>query len=93
MDAQTIAACTGSTLKDAWIYAQPLTSAMERFRIDTKLRQAAFLATAAIESQNLTKVEEDLYYKDPARLALIYPRAFKKRSRGIAFYSQPFRAR
>lgn len=89
MDAQTIAACTGSTLEDAWIYAQPLTAAMERFRIDSKLRQAAFLATAAIESQNLTKVEESLYYKDPARLASIYPRVFKNAAEAMPFTRNP----
>lgn len=89
MDAQTLARCTSSTLENAWVYAQPLTAAMERFRIDTARRQAAFLATVAIESLNLSKVEEGLYYKDAARLAKIYPRAFKSAADAEHFARNP----
>lgn len=76
MDASTIAECTGASMANALVYEEPLTTAMERFDINTPRRQAAFLATVAVESQNLSKVEEGLYYKDAARLAKIYPRAF-----------------
>lgn len=89
MDAEVVARCTGSTLKDAWVYAQPLTATMERFRIDSPKRQSAFLATVAIESMNLSKVEEDLYYKDAARLARIYPRAFKNAADAQPFTRNP----
>ncbi|MGJ7497177.1 glycoside hydrolase family 19 protein [Variovorax sp. RT4R15] len=89
MDAQTLAKCTGATLQDAEVYAQPLTAAMDRFHIDTPKRQAAFLATIAIESMNLTKVEEGLYYKDAARLAKIYPRAFKSAADAEPFARNP----
>lgn len=77
MDAQTLARCTGATLSNAEKFAVAITEAMDRFEIDTARRQAAFLATVSVESMKLSKVEEDLYYKDAARLARIYKRAFQ----------------
>ena len=74
---EQLARATGATYSNAQTYHPHLQAAMERFAIDTTMHGAAFFATLAIESQNLAKVEEDLYYKDPARLARIYPRAFK----------------
>ncbi len=68
---------TGSTPADAIRFADPLSAAMALFAIDSPRRISAFLATVAIESGNLRKLEEDLYYKDPSRLADIYPRAFR----------------
>ena len=70
-------------------YAEPLTEAMERFHIDSPTRQAAFLATIAVESQNLTAVQEGLYYKDPVRLAKIYPRAFKSAADAASYAKNP----
>lgn len=77
MDAQTLAQCTGASLPAAEKFAPHLTAAMDRFKIDTPLRQAAFLATVAVESAHLKSTEEGLYYKDPQRLADIYPRVFQ----------------
>lgn len=78
MTPDQLAKATEATLSDALIYHAPLLRAMERFKIDNPRRRAAFLGgTVAIESQHLKKVEESLYYKDAARLAAIYPRAFK----------------
>lgn len=89
MDAATIADCTGASMANAIRFAEPLTEAMDRFQINSDRRQAAFLATVAIESQNLSKVEEGLYYKDPERLAKIYPRAFKNASEAAPFARNP----
>lgn len=89
MDAQTLANCTSSTLADAQTYADALSAAMDRFSIDTPTRQAAFLATVAIESAKLSQVEEGLYYKDAARLAAIYPRAFKNAAEAQTYTCNP----
>ena len=62
---------------------------MVRFDICSLQRQAAFLATVAVESAHLGKMEEDLYYKDPARLARIYPRAFKNAAAAVPYVRNP----
>ncbi len=72
-----ISRATGATPANATRFAGPLNEAMQLFRIDTPRRQAAFLATVGVESARLTATEEGLYYTDAARLARIYPRAFK----------------
>ena len=74
---EQLAAATSSPYGNAQTYHQPLLDGMTRFNIDSLQRQAAFLATVAVESQHLSAVEEGLYYKDASRLARIYPRAFK----------------
>lgn len=89
MEPSVIADCTGSNMANAIRYAEHLTQAMDTFQINTPIRQAAFLATIAIESQNLSKVEEGLYYKDPARLATIYPRVFKSQSDAAPYARNP----
>ncbi|WP_315127189.1 glycoside hydrolase family 19 protein [Comamonas antarctica] len=80
-----IAASTGATPANATRFRDALNTAMARFQINTPRRQAAFLATVGVESTRLTATEEDLYYRDPARLARIYPRAFK-----TALAAQPY---
>ena len=72
-----LAAATTAPYGNARQHHPHLLAAMAQFNIDSLQRQAAFLATIAVESQNLTKMEENLYYKDATRLAAIYPRAFK----------------
>lgn len=72
-----LALATGADTADAIRYAEPLSAAMALFDITGTSNRAAFLATLAVESGHLRKVEEDLYYKDAARLANIYKRAFK----------------
>ena len=62
---------------------------MVRFDICSLQRQAAFLATVAVESAHLGKMEEDLYYKDPDRLARIYPRAFKNAAAAVPYARNP----
>lgn len=89
MEPSVLADCTGATMANAIRYAEPLTFAMERFEINTPKRKAAFLATVAVESMNLSKVEEGLYYKDPVRLAKIYPRAFKTAADAVPYAKNP----
>jgi putative chitinase len=72
-----IARACNARRSDALMYTEHLNNAMARFDINNRQRACAFLATVAIESQNLSKVEEGLYYKDAHRLAAIYPRAFR----------------
>ena len=74
---EQLASATSAPYGNAKTYHQPLLDGMTRFNIDNLQRQAAFLATVAVESQHLSAVEEGLYYKDASRLARIYPRAFK----------------
>lgn len=76
LNATQIARYTRAAQANAEKYAAGLNEAMTRFEITTPRRVAAFLATLAVESQNLSKVEEDLYYKNAERLVSIYPRAF-----------------
>lgn len=84
-----LAAATGASSANALKYIDPLNAAMALFDISTPQRKAAFLATVAVESVNLSKVEEDLYYKDSARLARIYPRAFKTAADAAPFARNP----
>lgn len=74
---EQLAAATSAPYGNAQTYHPHLQSAMAQFDINSLQRQAAFLATVAVESAHLSAVEEGLYYKDAARLARIYPRAFK----------------
>lgn len=74
---EQLAAAASSPYGNAKVYHQHLLDAMERFNIDSLQRRAAFLATVSVESAHLSAVEEGLYYRDAARLARIYPRAFK----------------
>ena len=74
---EQLAAATSAPYGNAKVHHPHLEAAMGRFNIDSLQRQAAFLATVSVESQQLSKMEEGLYYKDAARLARIYPRAFK----------------
>lgn len=77
MTAQEIARACGALPADALLYGEAMNEAMARYEINTKQRRAAFLATVAIESAYLSKVQEGLYYRDAERLASIFPRAFK----------------
>jgi len=89
MEASLIADCTGASMANAIRYAEHLTHAMDRFEINNRNRQAAFLATISVESMKLTKVEEGLYYKDPERLAKIYPRAFDNAQEATPYARNP----
>ena len=74
---EEIARACRSTLEDANRFCGPLNEAMRRFDISTPRRQAAFLATVAIESAYLRTTRENLNYTKPERLVALFPRAFK----------------
>lgn len=84
-----LAAATTAPYGNAKQYHPHLLAAMGQFDITSLQRQAAFLATVAVESQNLTKMEESLYYKDATRLAAIYPRAFKSAIAALPYTRNP----
>ena len=54
-------------------FADPLSSAMSEFEINTAARQAAFLAQIAHESSELARLEESLHYS-PSRIMEVFDR-------------------
>lgn len=83
---EQLAKGTGSTIISAFKFHQHLNDGMRRFEIKTPRQIAAFLATVGIESAHLTATEESLYYRDAARLADIYKRAFG----GVPAKAEPY---
>ena len=86
---EQLASATSAPYGNAKTYHQPLLDAMGRFDICSLQRQAAFLATVSVESARLSSPEESLYYKDPDRLARIYPRAFKNAAAAAPYARNP----
>lgn len=86
---EQLAAATSAPIGNADVLHPHMEAAMTRFNIDSLLRQAAFLATVSVESARLTKLEENLYYKDAQRLAAIYPRAFRNAMEAEPFVRNP----
>ncbi|WP_445289072.1 glycoside hydrolase family 19 protein [Variovorax atrisoli] len=76
IDTQTLIDCTGATRANAERFVVHLADGMNRFRIHSVNAMACFLGQLSIESENLSKVEEDLYYTTPARLREIFPSLF-----------------
>lgn len=60
----------------ARLFAEPLAAACARFGITTPARIAGFVAQCRVESVNFTVLEEQLSYRDPARIASIFRTAF-----------------
>ena len=56
----------------ARLFADPLHAAMKLNAIDTEARQAAFIAQCIVESQNFTRLEENLFYTTPSRINDIF---------------------
>jgi len=57
-------------------FAEPLAEACTKFGIDTAQRLAGFIGQCMIESARFTKLEENLFYRDPARIAGIFRTGF-----------------
>ena len=69
--------CTQSELNFAQRYWPLAQQYLQPYEINDNVRRlAAFLATISIESGQLEKTEESLYYKDPLRIATIFKRVF-----------------
>lgn len=70
------ATATGATDDNAAKYFDAAVAAMDRFKIAEPAAAAAFLANVSVETMKLTKMEEDLHYRDPERLARLFLRVF-----------------
>lgn len=72
----------------AELWAEPLTTAMAAYAIDTPARQAAFLATIGHESHGLSRLEENLSYS-AERLMQIWPARFPTRALAERYAGRP----
>lgn len=82
-----IAAGIGPT--QARIFVEPLNSACTQFGIDSPLRAAMFIAQAAHESAGFSRLEENLHYRDPMRIAKVWPTRFTGYADAARFVNQP----
>lgn len=64
-------------------YREPLNQAMADNRIDTPQRVAMFLAQIAHESQDFTRVSENLNYSDPRSIAQLFRSGFDLDGDGV----------
>jgi len=85
--ASLIAAGVGPT--QARAFADPLQAAMALHDISTQRRQAAFIAQAMLESARFTRLEENLFYTTPARIAAVWPSRFKSADEAAAYARNP----
>lgn len=74
----------GIRATQARMFAEPLAAACARFDIDTPARVSAFVAQCNVESDGFTKLEEDLWWTTPERIA----RYFSSRVRDLEHASQ-----
>ena len=73
----------------ARIFAEPLASACQHFGIDTPVRQAAFVAQVAHESEGFTHLEESLYYTTPERVVRMWPRRIPTPAAAVPYLRNP----
>ena len=83
---QLIAA--GITPTVARVLLPHLIVAFDRFEIDTPRRMAAFIGQYSHETSGFTRLEESLYYTDPARIAQMFS-ALREVEKARAFTRQP----
>lgn len=83
---QLIAA--GITPTVARVLLPPLIAAFDRFEIGTPRRMAAFIGEYSHETSGFTRLEENLYYTDPARIAQMFS-ALREVEKARAFTRQP----
>lgn len=88
MHPATLANAIGCTLLTASRFAGPLTDAMQRWGIDSPVRQAAFLGQIAVESMRLSVLEENLSYS-AERLCAVWPRRFPTLESAAPFARNP----
>lgn len=81
---QLQALCSTASGRNACIqYLGALNEAMAAYSINTKPRIAMFLAQIAHESQDFTRVSENLNYSDPARIAGLFRSGFDLNKNGV----------
>ncbi|MET3177857.1 UNVERIFIED_ORG: putative chitinase [Variovorax guangxiensis] len=83
---QLIAA--GLTPSVARVFLPHLIAAFDRFEIDTPRRMAAFIGEYSHETSGFTRLEENLFYTDPARIAQMFS-ALREVEKARAFTRQP----
>jgi len=83
---QLIAA--GITPTVARAFLPHLVAAFDRFEIGTPRRMAAFIGEYSHETSGFTRLEENLYYTDPARIAQMFS-ALREAEKARAFTRQP----
>ena len=84
----TLIAC-GVAPTQARIYADPLRIAAMRFEINTRAREAAFIAQLRVESANFTATEEGLYYTTPERIRAVYSRSVTTMAMAVTLTRNP----
>lgn len=70
-------------------FAGPLAAVFALNDISTPSRQAAFVGQAGIESSMFAALEEDLHYRDPVRLARIFPDEIKTQAQALTLVGNP----
>ncbi len=83
---QLIAA--GITPTVARLFLPHLIAAADRFEVNTPRRMAAFIGEYSHETSGFTRLEENLYYTDPARIAQMFS-ALRDVEKARAFARQP----
>lgn len=73
----------------ARMFAEPLEAAMALHDILTPRRKAAFIAQAMLESARFTRMEENLFYTTPARIAAVWPSRFKNPTDATPYARDP----
>lgn len=73
----------------ARMFLEPLRRVFERFEIDTPVRIAAFLAQAAHESSNFTRLEENLHYSRPERIMAVFPSTVQSIATAVPLINNP----
>lgn len=67
---------TGASEGNAQLYYEHALAAAARFSIQSAHQLSAWFGTMAVESTHLSVMEEGLFYRNPARLADLFRRAF-----------------
>lgn len=75
----------------ARMFQPALAPALQRFSITTPRRIAAFLAQCHVESAGFTRLEENLFYTTPGRIAAVWPSRFKSAAEAAPFARNPER--
>lgn len=73
----------------AVLYFEPLNDSMDEFDIDNPDRQAAFLATIAVESRELTRTSENLNYTSAQRIADVFRSRFPSAAAAGPYVGKP----
>lgn len=83
-----LAAIMPNSGASAALYVEPLNDSADEFDIDNPDRLAAWLATIAVESRELTRTSELLHYSSAGRIADVWPARFTASS-AAPYVGQP----